>query len=709
MQSQVGNLCLQESAPAHTQVEGARPNRQSRRRGHRVDRPSPEPMRHRLIDWIITCLLASVLAFAPFAFGAVEAWSEWVVMLLTAAIAFCFAIRMFLRRDVEFVRTWAYLPIALFLGVAVLQLIPLPLSVIHSISPNTTALRSQLLSDLPNALQSQTLSLYPHATRHDLRLVLLLATLFFVVVNVYRKPEQIRQMLRTIVLIGAAAALLALAQDLSGATNIFWIGPSGLGGHANAGSFVTYSHYDQMMNLSIGAGLALLLIELHKHFGGEGLTAATALKKWNDPRLRIAWLLGGFIVVGAMTIFLSTGRGAMVALLTGLIFTTLMLPRAHGLHGRAWLTLPLLLGTCAVVLFLGPEGILNRFSSLQAGESYLERWQILKDLVPAWHKFPVLGTGLGSHEVVYPMFSHQKRFETFTHAENEYAQVLEETGMIGLGWVIGFAAILWASYLRATRNTNPPIRLAAFGLGFGLFAIMVQSLSDFGQHLPGVACLSAVSFGLLINLGRLGRTDRKNAATKTLSTTIASSTWLRWPLRLTATSTFALIFSWVLIGGWSARASETHWKDAQAMEQALSQMEWNGSNADMARLITQASTAATLQPGDIKSRYSLDAYRWHAISRVRDAETGQIILGSHAMESIARILDDLHQARALCPTYAPLYVLAAELNTMIGLPEGEASNERDLRAVYLLSSNRSDACFPIAALDARWEMGSRQQ
>ena len=66
----------------------------------------------------------------------------------------------------------------LFILIAVFQLVPLPAGRVRTLSPNTAVLKTELLSDLPNAdqaLESMTLSFYPNATRHDLRLVLAVA------------------------------------------------------------------------------------------------------------------------------------------------------------------------------------------------------------------------------------------------------------------------------------------------------------------------------------------------------------------------------------------------------------------------------------------------------------------------------------------------------------------------------------------------------
>jgi len=102
-------------------------------------------------DKVIEWLLIALLAFMPFAFGAVEAWSEEVVIVLAAAISVIFAAKLVFRPNARFIWSWAYLPLALFVLVAYFQLLPLPAGLVEVISPNTAAIKKELLSDLPNA------------------------------------------------------------------------------------------------------------------------------------------------------------------------------------------------------------------------------------------------------------------------------------------------------------------------------------------------------------------------------------------------------------------------------------------------------------------------------------------------------------------------------------------------------------------------------
>src|SRR5205085_2305528 len=93
------------------------------------------------------------------------------------------------------------------------------------ISPNTEHLKTQLLQQLPalGAIQgAMTLSFYLHASQHDLRQIFIAATVFIVVLNVYRTPQRIKRLLATIACVGGAVALLALAQDITRTRSIYW-------------------------------------------------------------------------------------------------------------------------------------------------------------------------------------------------------------------------------------------------------------------------------------------------------------------------------------------------------------------------------------------------------------------------------------------------------------------------------------------------------
>jgi uncharacterized membrane protein len=166
------------------------------------------------------------------------------------------------------------LPLGLFLFIATVQLVSLPTWLVSIVSPNTAALRKELLADLPAAdalLESMPLSLYPNATRHDLRLVLSVAAVFVVVLNVFRRSDRVKRLLMAIAIIGGIVAAIALGQDLFGNGKIYWF-ISGPHSQTLSGPFVNHSHYGQFVNLSIGAALASLCVKLQEHFAAKRIT-----------------------------------------------------------------------------------------------------------------------------------------------------------------------------------------------------------------------------------------------------------------------------------------------------------------------------------------------------------------------------------------------------------------------------------------------------
>jgi O-antigen ligase/tetratricopeptide (TPR) repeat protein len=643
-------------------------------------------------DKVIEWLLISLLAFMPFAFGAVEAWSEQVVIILAALISICFLLKLVFEKNTRLIWSWSYVPVALFTIIAIIQLIPLPTSLVSTISPGTAETKAELLGDLPDSeaiLRAMTVSFYPNATKHDLRLFIAVIAVFVVVLNTYRRPDQIKRLLAAIAIIGGAIALLALVQDLFGNGKIYWFIPAG-GDKAHSGTFINHSHYGQFMNLSIGAALGLIMVKLHEAFTTKKVSPAFVFEYLSSSNAKVIWLLVAMIILGAATVFVSLTRGGMVSMLIAAGFTTLILSSRRSLRGRSWIMLLLALGAFICVLYIGFDAVYNRLATLQELHQYEGRWQIVRDLSVSFKRFPVLGTGLGTHEVVYPMFDRSTTPTLASHAENEYAQAAEETGLIGLGILIVFGLLVWLSYIRNVRSSHTPVRSAGYGLGFGLLAIMIHSLSDFGQHLPANAFLSGISCALLVGLAHI---KQKNNPTIQLSTPVRGLRGLRIVVLLCVSG----VWTWAALGANNARLAEASWKKTLAVEKNLSGSDVNPGDEEYINLISNAVAAVNYQPDNVKYQHGLNVYRWWSISRTTDPNTGEIIMPEQALVFVQRIVDELQNARLLCPTYGATYCVVGQLEKFIlNNPNG---SER-IRKGYQLAPCDPTACFVAGLLDA---------
>jgi tetratricopeptide (TPR) repeat protein len=675
----------------------------------------------RWLGWTVEVLVAALLAFAPLAYGTVEPWSEQVVVAGAAALALAVCLRFALDRSARPAWTRAYAPVALFVGLVALQLVPLPEAALRALSPGAAALRAELLG--PAAATGAPLSLYPYATAHDLRLLLAAVAVFAAVVNVYWTTEQVRRLLVVLAAVGGAVGLLALAQDLTGATNLYWVGPAGKGDIANSGPFFHYSHYGQFANLSIGATLGLLFVQLHPRLARPQLRARQTGMSGTDAGWAFALALSALSL--AVTVLWSGSRTAMTAGAAGAVFAAAGVARARGARGRGWVAAAGLAAAAGLLLAFGSGAALERWGTLASADSYRTRLQILSDLPALWSRFPVLGSGLGTHETLYPMFDRSDRLELKAYAECEYAQVLSETGAVGLLLVLAFVAIVGAAVLRAARRGRPPVRLAAIGLGYGVVATLVHSAADFGQHLPANALPMAATCGLAIVLSRLGepggipRRALQTADEQLLGPSApefgqpsppttgpppALAAWVL-PVRWAVVAAVALVGSLGVRSAVRAAAAAelagraTHLRDSLADAAD----EDSSVNQEYAEALDLAAQAAALEPANVKTRYLLGTLRYQSVTRVRDPETAEVIFTAESREHARRMADDLRQAAALCPTYGRLYGLAGQIRFFA---LGDRGGADDVRRAAALSRSDSLAAFLSARLDAdasRWD------
>ena len=429
---------------------------------------------------------------------------------------------------------------------------------------------------------------------------------------------------------------------------------------------------------------------IREEFFGKKVTPALVFEYFSSPDSRFIWFLLAMIVLGAATVFFSLTRGGMISMLVAAGFVTLVLSWRQSMKGRGWIIVLMALAAFICVLYIGFDAVYDRLASLgELHQAEGGRWQIVKDISLAWTKFPFFGTGLGTHEVVYPMFDRSTIANLAAYAENEYAQTTEETGLIGLVSLIVFGILIWINCIRNIKITSLPIHSAAYGLGFGLLAIMLHSLSDFGQHLPANAFLSGVSCALLLTIVK----SREKVRTKT---EVTNSHRGSRSIRIIALIFVSGICIWALFGANNARLAEAHWKKALAIEQNIMKVDWLASNEEYADLISNVAKAANYQPENVKYNHWLNVYRWASISRYSDPNTGEIVLSEQSMKFVPRIVTELNKARLLCPTYGATYCVVGQLEKFIlNDPNGA---DRILKG-YQLAPCDPTACFVTGLLD----------
>ncbi|HYO25718.1 MAG TPA: O-antigen ligase family protein [Lacipirellulaceae bacterium] len=645
-------------------------------------------------DVAIETLLAVLLAFMPAAFGAVDAWSELIAVALAGLLALGVACRAALSFEFRLMWTWAYVPLVGFAALVAVQLLPLPAGVTGALSPAAVATRADLLA--PAALPPQIeLSMYPHATAHMLRIVLVGLAVFFATFNAIRTPEQVKRLLLIVFAIGCAEAALALLQIVGGAEGLYWTVDVGVQ-RPTSGSFVNYSNFSQFMNLSIGAGLALLLVRMHEEQTPLRFTTV-------DPRagsygtlrtlapISVAnhgILLAGLILAAIAVLASLSRNGAISLVVAGLAMGAALFARGI-LSRRGWVLAVLPLGILAVLLLFGFDMIYERLATLGQKDALQGRWTMTAGALRAWKDFPLVGVGLGCHEFVFSKYDPTVAASLAAHVDNDYAELLEETGLLGVGAVAWFLAILGIGVFRLCRQGATPLAAAGFGALFALVAVMVHSASDFGQRIPAVFCLTAVTSAVVLRVrildapsappaggGRGPRRCRMIAAGAALAITGA---WF-----------------WALAGAYASHLGEQWWWAANQVAEEIQDAGPMATADDYANLLAAAEQAVHAQPADAAYAYMLNLFRWQSIAGAV-GQQGQA--GSSAARPIvARIADALAQVRTLCPTYGPPYALEGQLRLLVlEQPAG-----RDLIAKALaLAPYDGPTCLIAGQLAAR--------
>lgn len=622
--------------------------------------------RLRPLNALSQIFILSATALMMLSFGGVYLWAQAVglAVSLFSTIALLVAIRSGPWRF----SALACFPAAAFIGYALLQTIRLPVGVLKSIAPWNAQIWTSLVDgDLPSA----SVSIYPSGALRDLTVVLVATAVFFYVVATCRTPANARRWLWGLVSIGAIAVAIALVQDIAAAKEIYFKFESPYG-IANAGPFVNHNNFCQFVSPTIGAAVGLVFLLIHQsstrgrvHSRGPSLSAP-----FDDQRRWQLAALTVFIVAAISSVGFSLSRGGFTGLVAAFAVTAAASALTR-LFSRQ--TLILIISILAIfILFVcfGLDTVFHRLATLRDfSESYVDRWQILRDAWNGSRHFRLFGAGLGSFQHVFPMFDHSSEPTFAAHADNDYMQLVFETGIIGGFIVLAFLALICWHYLRCLRSNSRQVKCIALGCGFGLTCIVVQAWSDFGQHLMPNAIVSSILCGVLVGI------SSSDPSTVTVRDTTPRRAVALFLIPL------AILLAWTTVWMVGGIAAESEWTTAESFADQLERNDWNGTEDEFAGLVSAAQNAATRNPENIDYVYWSNLYRSQQLSRITD-ETGEIKKTTELVEAANSIVRNLQAAKSICPTYAHLYHLTADIQqAILDLPAEALANVRQAQAL----------------------------
>jgi O-antigen ligase len=387
--------------------------------------------------------ICCLLAFAVLSFGAVEEWSQAVLEVIAAFLLVVWALQQYRDKAKQLTIPPELLPLCGFALVVLAQL------VFH-----LTASR--------------------YYTRIELQLLVTYMIVMMMTSEAFSQRGHWRNFVWFLMTLGFCVSIFAILQYLTFNGKLYWFRVMRFGG-LPFGPYVNRNHF---------AGFAEMIIPV--------ALVPLVLGKVRRERL---FIVAVFAVVPIVALLLSASRGGIISFAVQMLilFSLLLIRRVQ--PKRLIVGGVILLVAVISVSWIGFGPILQRFAGIQNLEvRQTKRQAMRKDTFRLFLDHPIIGTGLGTLEMVYPPYDSQYDGKIVNHSHNDYLEALAETGVIGGLCCFWFLGVLVSNSLKGIVDTANSFGslLNLSGL-VACSGILVHSLVDFNLHIPANALLFFVS------------------------------------------------------------------------------------------------------------------------------------------------------------------------------------------------------------------------
>jgi tetratricopeptide (TPR) repeat protein len=512
----------------------------------------------RLLQGGMEAIVLVLVVLSPWAFGAVEPDSEFLLFAGVAAVLTLWGTRMLLEGRLR----WTKCPVVLCLAALYIggmwQLTPWPRGVLARLSPATARMYDQLLparpevfpigEELPavNPPPGSTISLYPGASQTLVLRLLAVFLLFAAVRTNLASVAGLRRLGLAALANGTLLALFGLIQFFtSPGHTIYWSVPTE--GQV-FGPFVNRNHFAFYLNVCVGLGSGLLLNRYHRlgrdrggwdpapvgstrDRPGTGPTDRTRMARGPVPRgdrrgadwfrsslslfldpqvlgisFALALMLGSVVFSLSRGGFLALVGGSIVCLVIQLSRSDRSLRRGAALLPLATALLTLGVMALALVAWFGLAPVTGRLATLWNREDLQGgRLALWARTLPLVRDFPVWGTGYGTFRYLEPLHAAGAADAEveYVFAHNDYLEALVEGGLVRLiPSLVAVGLVCRLGYRAVRRQEGRSTEGLALGAFLGFATVAIHSVAEFGLHIPAIALLATVLCAHLCALGQ---------------------------------------------------------------------------------------------------------------------------------------------------------------------------------------------------------------
>lgn len=414
----------------------------------------------RTIEW---ALIATCLAIPTLFLGGLHPLGRLIYLTLVATLAL-YQMVAFPQRAGTSTGTGALWICAV--GAVVLQIVPLPPGLLDVFGSGYRELLPAWNEESPFGRWSR-ISLAPHAGLLGLGTLLAHGLFFMSVASALREEADLRRALRLAACLGLGMAALALAQYALGNGKYLWLydHPTRDAQDTAKIPFTSGNHLAHYLALCAGPTVWLLVSAVNDWPATIGRAPRSSRPDFVGKSRPAEVILGSIACVVAVATVLSTFSrgGAFVFLLATAI--------AVGWYAwRGTLSGKLALGVGSVVAAaallatlcggdrLARELDVDQLAAWERLDPGLVRTRLWLADLEAWKRFPLFGSGVGTHREIYPAFFAYWTPTEYRFAESGYVHLLVETGALGAALAIAAIGLvarrLASAYPRRTAGAS---------------------------------------------------------------------------------------------------------------------------------------------------------------------------------------------------------------------------------------------------------------
>lgn len=464
-------------------------------------------------------LFVSPLIFAPLAFGAVEHWSLLTVQLLIAAAVFIFCLQR--QKSAEnLLHVPGLLPLVLLVGWMIFQLLPMPPSLVKVLSPEAFQVYKPVY-DMQDIGKWMPLSVYPKGTILECLRITTYIFFYILTIQILCDGGRLKRTVVNCSWLAIGIGLLAILQKFTSPDYIYWFRSLPVYAHP-FGPWVNRSQFCGFVELTAPLVLALAFYHWPIAASEDSLRNRIVAFFSKDGSGNLSILLGfGFLILSS-SLFLSLGRGGIIAFSLSFLFFFVLLAWKEARYSSLFF-IGFIICLVVLVSWFGWAPITERFENIvnSAGKVDIGRFPVWQDAWSIFKDFWLTGSGFGTFIAIFPHFRTFPGEEIFDHAHNDYLELLTDGGVVGFLLVAWFVCEVvrhgWKMLRRRRDRYSILLSIAALT---GIVALLIHSISDFNMHNGAVGLYFFFICGLLVSAGHTRFHYQMNA------TLLPKSRWL---------------------------------------------------------------------------------------------------------------------------------------------------------------------------------------